>query len=56
MAIYNGKMVSIYVKGGIRIQSKKGLNSIDFYSIEFKRIPKERILNKLKKLGENVKY
>lgn len=58
MATYDGKIITKNIIEGSRlnIRGKMGINTQDFYTVEFKRIPRERILNRFKNFGGNIKY
>lgn len=56
----SGSMCSSNIKVGTRPNVKPnirtGITTQDFMVVEIKRIPKERVLNRFKNLGGNVKY
>ncbi|MBM7869284.1 hypothetical protein JOC70_000753 [Clostridium pascui] len=49
-------VTSPLIIGGVRSTVKQGLDLNNYNFVRFERIPKERVLNRFKNLGGNVRY
>lgn len=55
--IRQGSMIKpCLMAGKMSTRNRQGINMYNYNALEFRRIPKEHILNKFKQLGGNVGY